>query len=157
MSNKKEGKHWPKSKWAKPISEEEYTPTKVLTVFSMCLLGVLVLMILERLLNYVKYGHGRVPDDQDPAGIGIVGAPGHLAAGTRAFRQTPGARRLICGRNADCEHCDHPSMSVINYLGIQPIKVLYGEAWCWRYIILVYHSYAPEFFLIAVDSGVALD
>ena len=36
----------------KPISEEEYTTNKVLTVFSVCLLGVLVLMILQRLLNY---------------------------------------------------------------------------------------------------------
>ena len=36
----------------KPITEEEYTTNKVLTVFSVCLLGVLVLMILQRLLNY---------------------------------------------------------------------------------------------------------
>ena len=33
----------------KPISQEEYTTNKVLAVFSVCLLGVLVLMILERL------------------------------------------------------------------------------------------------------------
>ena len=36
----------------KPISEEEYTTNKVLTVFSVCLLGVLVLMVLQRLLDY---------------------------------------------------------------------------------------------------------
>ena len=36
----------------KPISQEEYTTNKVLAVFSVCLLGVLVLMILERLLGY---------------------------------------------------------------------------------------------------------
>ena len=35
-----------------PISQEEYTTNKVLAVFSVCLLGVLVLMILERLLGY---------------------------------------------------------------------------------------------------------
>ena len=36
----------------KPISQEEYTTNKVLTVFSVCLLGVLILMVLERLLGY---------------------------------------------------------------------------------------------------------
>lgn len=40
----------------KPISQEEYTTNKVLAVFSVCLLGVLVLMILERLLGYSNTG-----------------------------------------------------------------------------------------------------
>ena len=39
----------------KPISQEEYTTNKVLAVFSVCLLGVLVLMILERLLGLQQH------------------------------------------------------------------------------------------------------
>ena len=38
----------------KTISKEEYTTNKVLTVFSVCLLGVLVLMIVQRLLDYAN-------------------------------------------------------------------------------------------------------
>ena len=40
----------------KPISKEEYTTNKVLTVFSVCLLGVLVLMVVQRLLDCAGYG-----------------------------------------------------------------------------------------------------
>ena len=58
----------------KPISEEEYTTNKVLTVFSICLLGVLVLMVLQRLLNYGSTVMAGFLMIKILLGIGIVGA-----------------------------------------------------------------------------------
>ena len=59
----------------KPISQEEYTTNKVLAVFSVCLLGVLVLMILERLLGYSNTWKTGVLVTRVLLGVGIVGAP----------------------------------------------------------------------------------
>ena len=58
----------------KPISQEEYTTNKVLAVFSVCLLGVLVLMILERLLGYSNTWKTGVLVTRVLLGVGIVGA-----------------------------------------------------------------------------------
>ena len=142
----------------KPISEEEYTTNKVLTVFSICLLGVLVLMVLQRLLNYGSTVMAGFLMIKILLGIGIVGALWGIWLLARELSgKRSGARRLICGRNVlIVSIVIILSMSVINYLGIQPIKVLYVVLPVLAVYYLVYHSYAPEFFLIAVDSGVAL-
>ena len=72
----------------KPISQEEYTTNKVLAVFSVCLLGVLVLMILERLLGYSNTWKTGVLVTRVLLGVGIVGAAaGSHHAGTGACRQ----------------------------------------------------------------------
>ena len=62
----------------KPISEEEYTTNKVLTVFSVCLLGVLVLMILQRLLNYGSTFMIGLIVTRILLAIGIIGVVGGL-------------------------------------------------------------------------------
>ena len=56
----------------KPISQEEYTTNKVLAVFSVCLLGVLVLMILERLLGYSNTWKTGVLVTRVLLGVGIT-------------------------------------------------------------------------------------
>ncbi|MDO4270849.1 MAG: hypothetical protein Q4C72_08010 [Eubacteriales bacterium] len=142
----------------KPISEEEYTTNKVLTVFSVCLLGVLVLMILQRLLDYGNTWRMGIICVRVLLGAGIVGAAaGIYLLAREAAGKRRAVRRILCGRNVLIASivlvlC----MTVINYIGAQPIKVLYVVLPVLAVYYLVYHSYAPEFFLIAVDSGAAL-
>ncbi len=142
----------------KPISEEEYTTNKVLTVFSVCLLGVLVLMVLQRLLDYADtWRIGRIT-------VGVL-----LAAGVAGIiwgivllaRELSGkrekGRRIICGRNVLIASVILTlCMALIGYVGTQPIKMLYVILPVLAVYYLIYHSYAPEFFLIALDCGIAL-
>ena len=125
----------------KPISEEEYTTNKVLTVFSICLLGVLVLMVLQRLLNYGSTVMAGFLMIKILLGIGIVGALWGIWLLARELSgKRSGARRLICGRNVlIVSIVIILSMSVINYLGIQPIKVLYVVLPVLAVYYLVYH------------------
>lgn len=84
----------------KPISEEEYTTNKVLTVFSVCLLGVLVLMILQRLLNYGSTFMIGLIVTKILLAIGIIGVVGGLVMlGMERTGRRNGSRRIICGRN----------------------------------------------------------
>ena len=47
-------------------------------------------------------------------------------------------------------------LTAINYYGTMPIKAMYVVLPVLAAYYLVYHSYAPEFFLIAVDTGVGV-
>lgn len=142
----------------KPISEEEYTTNKMLTVFSVCLLGVLVLMILQRLLDYANtWTTGRLVS-QILLGIGILGL---ICGVVMLVREVSGkrqaARRVVCGRNVLIASIVLVlSMVAILYAGTGPIKMLYVILPVLAVYYLVYHSYAREFFLIAVDTGVGI-
>ena len=84
----------------KPITEEEYTTNKVLTVFSVCLLGVLVLMILQRLLNYGNTFMIGLIVTKILLAIGIIGVIGGLVMlGMERSGRRNSARRIVCGRN----------------------------------------------------------
>ncbi len=142
----------------KPISEEEYTTNKVLTVFSACLGGVLVLMVLQRLLNYVStWTVGRTLA-LVLLGVGVVGALWsiYLLIQERSGKR-PTERRILRGRNvliaslilAAC-------MWIIYEYGAFPIKGMYVILPVLAVYYLVYHSYSPEFFLISLDCGIAI-
>ena len=136
----------------KPISEEEYTTNKVLTVFSVCLLGVLVLMILQRLLNYGSTFMIGLIVTRILLAIGIIGVVGGLVM--LGMERT---RRIICGRNLLIASVVMTvCMSAISYIGIAPIKALYVILPVLAVFYLVYHSYSTEFFVITVDCGAAL-
>ena len=137
----------------KPISEEEYTTNKVLTVFSVCLLGVLVLMILQRLLNYGSTFMIGLIVTRILLAIGIIGVVGGLVM--LGMERT--GRRIICGRNLLIASVVMTvCMSAISYIGIAPIKALYVILPVLAVFYLVYHSYSTEFFVITVDCGAAL-
>ena len=139
----------------KPISEEEYTTNKVLTVFSVCLLGVLVLMILQRLLNYGSTFMIGLIVTRILLAIGIIGVVGGLVMLGTGRRN--GSRRIICGRNLLIASVVMTvCMSAISYIGIAPIKALYVILPVLAVFYLVYHSYSTEFFVITVDCGAAL-
>ena len=134
----------------KPISEEEYTTNKVLTVFSVCLLGVLVLMILQRLLNYGSTFMIGLIVTKILLAIGIIGVVGGLVMlGMERTGRRNGSRRIICGRNLLIASVVMTvCMSAISYIGIAPIKALYVILPVLAVFYLVYHSYSTEFFVI---------
>ena len=140
----------------KPISEEEYTTNKVLTVFSVCLLGVLVLMILQRLLNYGSTFMIGLIVTKILLAIGIIGVVGGLVMlGMERTGRRNGSRRIICGRNLLIASVVMTvCMSAISYIGIAPIKALSVTAV--SRIYLVYRFLFDEFFVITVDCGAAL-
>lgn len=142
----------------KPISQEEYTTNKVLTVFSVCLLGVLVLMVLQRLLDYANTWSTGMLVAKVLLGIGVLGlVAGVLLLVRESAGKRSGVRRIVCGRNAVVASIVLiAAMAAILYLGTGPIKVLYAVLPILAVYYLIYHSYAREFFLIAVDAGVAL-
>lgn len=142
----------------KPISKEEYTTNKVLAVFSVCLLGVLVLMILQRLLDYTNTWSTGMVVVGVLLFIGVLGAVWGIVLLVREHTGKRGReRRIVCGRNVMIVSIvTILSMVAIGYIGTQPIKMLYVILPVLAVYYLVYHSYAPEFFLIAADCGVAL-
>lgn len=142
----------------KPISEEEYTTNKVLTVFSVCLLGVLVLMVLQRLLSYANTWETGVLVSRILLGIGVLGI---ICSVVLLVREVSGkrstARRILCGRNVLIASIVLvAATSAILYMGVGPIKMLYVVLPVLAVYYLVYHSYAREFFLIALDTGVGV-
>ena len=140
----------------KPISEEEYTTNKVLTVFSVCLLGVLVLMILQRLLNYGSTFMIGLIVTRILLAIGIIGVVGGLVMlGMERTGRRNGTRYVVALAilaSVVMTVC----MSAISYIGIAPIKALYVILPVLAVFYLVYHSYSTEFFVITVDCGAAL-
>lgn len=66
-------------------------------------------------------------------------------------------RRIVCGRNMlIASIVAIVFLTAINYYGTMPIKAMYVVLPVLAVYYLVYHSYAPEFFLIAVDTGVGV-
>ena len=142
----------------KTISKEEYTTNKVLTVFSVCLLGVLLLMIVQRLLDYANTWATGMLLVKVLLGVGVAGVIwGVVLLVLELSGKRDGSRRIICGRNVLLVSIVMVlCMALIGYLGAQPIKLLYVILPVLAVYYLVYHSYAPEFFIIAADSGVAI-
>ena len=90
--------------------------------------------------------------------IGIIGVIGGLVMlGMERSGRRNSARRIVCGRNLLIASVVMTlCMSAISYVGTAPIKGLYVILPVLAVFYLVYHSYSTEFFVITVDSGVAL-
>lgn len=141
----------------KPISQDEYVTNKVLSVFTVCLLGVLLLMVLQRLMGYGNTWAVGALLCKVLIGVGALGVLWSLwlfAKERSGKRQS--ARRIVCGRNVlIVSVVSVLILSVINYLGVAPIKAFYVILPALAVYYLIFHSYAPEFFLISVDCGLA--
>ena len=84
----------------KTITKEEYTTNKVLTVFSVCLLGVLLLMIVQRLLDYANTWATGMLLVKVLLGVGVAGVIwGVVLLVLELSGKRDGSRRIICGRN----------------------------------------------------------
>lgn len=141
----------------KPVSQEEYTTNKVLTVFSVCLLGVLLLMVVQRLLDYGTTVATGFLVLKVLIGVGVLGVLWalYLFARERAGKRSA-SRRIICSRSVLIASIVLiAAMTVVNLYGVGPIKGLYVILPALAVYYLVFHSYSPEFFLIAADCGIA--
>jgi len=150
LANSKKGK--------KPISREEYTTNKVLAVFSLCLLGVLILMILQRLMSYGSSWRTAMILTGVLFGLGIVGiiVGIYLLTQERAGKRSA-ENRLLCGQNISLVGCVLAiSMAIVYKLGTMPIKGMYVALPVMAIYYLIYHSYSSEFFTMALDTGIAL-
>lgn len=115
-------------------------------------------MVVQRLLDYTNTWSTGMLMVRVLLGIGIAGIIwGVVLLARELMGKRDGSYRIICGRNVlIASIVMAASMAVIGYLGTGPIKGLYVILPALAVYYLIYHSYAPEFFLIAADAGVAL-
>lgn len=140
------------------ISGEEYTTNKVLAVFSICLAGVLVLMGLQWLLSRGSFWRTGMVAVRVLLGVGTVGALAgiFLLTQERSGKRTA-VNRLVCGRNLLIVSVFLLlAMGAVYLYGTVPIKGMYVALPALAVYYLIYHSYSPEFFVIAADCGVAI-
>lgn len=140
------------------VKEEEYITNKVLSVFTVCLLGVLVLMVMQRLLGYGSTFMLGMVVQKALLVAGILGAAWgvYLLILEHKGRRNA-AHRIICGWHVLLVSVSFAViMALVGHFGTLPIRALYVILPAIAVYYLVYHSYAAEFFLIAIDCGLAL-
>lgn len=137
-------------------NQKDYITNKVLSVFSLCLLGVLLLMLLYRVAGYLNtYMIGRQITGIVCA-LGVIGVIGGVVKMRQERNKNEDVRyRLVCGRNiiavfAVVVIC----MASVLLLGPDMIKLFYVILPAIAVYYLIYHSYPREFFVISVDCGV---
>lgn len=136
-------------------NEKDYITNKVLSVFSLCLLGVLLLMLFYRVAAYGStYMLGR-QITWVVLGLGVLGVIwGAVKTGMECSRGQDMRYRLLRGRNlvivfAVIAVC----MAAVLWRGPEVIKLFYIILPALAVYYLIYHSYPREFFVISVDCG----
>lgn len=136
-------------------NERDYITNKVLTVFTLCLLGVLLLMLLYRIAAYGStYMMGRQITGV-VCGLGVLGVIWGVFKLVLERKAHDDMRyRLLRGRNlivifAVLVAC----MAAVLLFGPETIKLLYIILPAIAVYYLIYHSYPREFFVISVDCG----
>lgn len=143
----------------KPVTRNEYTTNKVLAVFASCLVGVIILMLLQRLLDY---GNTFLVGMYVCKALIVVAAVVVIWGAVLFFQEKNGKRnaeyRIICGKNVLFVGVIAVLMlTAIRYFGTSLVmKPLYVSLPALAIYFLIYHSYPREFFCIATDCGVAL-
>ncbi|MGE4549205.1 MAG: hypothetical protein AB7C89_06600 [Intestinibacillus sp.] len=136
-------------------NERDYITNKVLSVFTLCLVGVLLLMLLYRVAAYGStYMLGRQLTGV-VCGLGVLGliwGAVKLAMERKAHEDM--RYRLLRGRNiivvfAVLTVC----MAAILLFSPEVIKLFYIILPAIAVYYLIYHSYPREFFVISVDCG----
>lgn len=141
----------------KNTNRNDYITNKVLTVFSVCLLGVLGLMVLNNLLNYSVHWQTALTVVQILRIVGVVVAVGGLLWMMQQRSKGVDTRfKIVCGRSVLILGVVLAVLfSVIHWNPNEAIKVCYVALPAFAFYYLIYHSYQPEFFVIAADCGVA--
>ena len=139
----------------KQPNEKDYITNKVLAVFSLCLVGVLGLMMLYRVMNVLSTWMLGMTIAKVVCGIGIVIALAGLAKWTSDNKQQRDTRySLLRGRSiALVGAVIAVMMFIITVLGVQGIKLFYVILPAIAVYYLIYHSYPREFFVVALDCG----
>ena len=129
----------------------DYITNKVLLVFSGCLLGVLGLMFLNNVLGYSVYWEIGL------AAIGVMRIVGVVLAVIgvllvlrekkrgfdMSYRVFKGSTLVVFGVALAIV------FSIVDYNAVTGIHFLYVALPAYAFAYLIYHSYQPEFFIIA--------
>lgn len=136
-------------------NQRDYITNKVLSVFTLCLLGVLLLMLLYRIAAYGNtYLLGRRITEVI-CGLGVLGVIwGILKTMSERKRNQDMRFRLLRGSHiivtfAAVILC----MAAVLVFGPEVIKLLYIILPAIAVYYLIFHSYPREFFVISVDCG----
>lgn len=135
----------------------DYITNKVLLVFSGCLLGVLGLMFLNNVLGYSLYWQIGLTAIQILRVVGIVFAVIGLIIMLverkrgidKSYRVLKGSTLLVFGIALAVV------FSIVGYNAVSGIHFLYVALPAYAFAYLIYHSYQPEFFMIAMDCAAA--
>ena len=142
----------------KKPNEKDYITNKVLATFSLCLLGVLLLMVLYRVAAYASTYMLGLRITQIICGIGILGVIG----GALKIKKERGAQvdtrfRLLRGQNivavsAIVAAC----MAIILLAGPEVIRLLYVILPAIAVYYLIYYTFPREFFVVSIDCGLMI-
>lgn len=138
-------------------NEREYITNKVLTVFTVCLIGVLGMMLLYNILSIgSSFGTGMLIV-KIVCALGALGTIGGIVKLVLERKQGLDTRfQLTRGLNIIilCAAI-MLAMFAVWQIGYQTIKVFYVLLPALAVYYLIFHSYPREFFIVAVDCGVA--
>ena len=137
--------------------EEEYTTNKVLVVFSLCLLGVLVLMGIK---NMVNYGSSYLTGMMLIRVLIGVSALCVIIGIIKMIREKQSkistAMRILTGKNIFIVSFVSLIVFTLTYKYLFLVfNIFYVSLPALAVYYLIFHSYQREFFVIAVDGGVA--
>lgn len=138
-------------------NRNDYITNKVLTVFSVCLLGVLGLMALNNMLNYSMHWQTALTIIQVMRIVGVlVAAVGLLWMLSERKKGKDTRYKIVCGRSVLILGVVMAVLfCVVNWNPNDAIKACYVLLPGFAFYYLIFHSYQPEFFVIAVDCGLA--
>ena len=138
--------------------KSDYITNKVLLVFSGCLFGVLGLMFLNNVLNYTSKYEVALTAIKVLRVVGLVGIAAGLLVMLRerkrgfdmSYHVMKGSTLAVFGAAL------FVVFSIVDWNPNSTIKMMYVALPAFAFIYLIYHSYQPEFFMIALDCGIAV-
>ncbi len=141
-----------------PQKKEDYITNKVLAVFTVCLSGVLILMGLQKLIDFgttFLLGMLVVRILMGVAAVGVL--VGILLAVREKKNGIDTSCRLLTGRNIVIVFAAaFVILALVHHYGFPIFKVFYGLLPVLAVYYLIYHSYQPEFCVISADCGAAI-
>lgn len=140
----------------KNTKEQDYVTNKILAVFSLCLFGVMALWYINNLLFHgPRFMLGlQILDVSRWVGVALVVLSVILLMFDRKHER--GAYRLLSGQNLLVVSVLFTVVVILVDMDpLRMIKLFYGVLPALAIYYLIYHSYQPEFFLVATDCGVA--
>lgn len=135
----------------KNTQEQDYITNKILTVFSLCLFGLMGLWYVNTLLRSNNFMIGlRIFSVGRWVGVALVIVSILLMLDDQ--KKGRSANRLLAGRNILVVSVIFTVLMILlNQDPVRMIKLCYGLLPAIAIYYLIYHSYQPEFFMVTTD------
>lgn len=135
----------------KNTQEQDYITNKILTVFSLCLFGLMGLWYVNTLLRSSSFMIGmRILSVGRWVGVVLVIASILLMLDDQ--KKGRSVSRLLAGRNILVVSVIFTLLMILLYQDpVRMIKLCYGLLPAIAIYYLIYHSYQPEFFMVTTD------